>query len=440
MTPNPRSDVSDRPSASSAAASIAQASAAMPSQRHTTWVILITALVARIIILAFTLVNYKHDWFFSRGVEMGYLANSLLHGLGYSSPFGGATGPTAFIAPGYPTLIAAVFFVFGIYSYASAIVIMCLHILFGLATIWLMMHIAAELFDFRAANLAGAFWAIALPPLFLMTVFWDTNISACALVAIVALALRCRSNPGTHLWIAIGATCAIVALINPALLPSMLAILCWTAWHTWRANPRSPLLGVLTLVVLFAPWPIRNAVRFHAFIPLRSTVGFELWMGNQPGATGFLNEEVFPVKSKPELARYIAQGEVAYTQGKTNEAKAYILAHRAIFLKLTVRRIFRFWSGTGNSPNSLIFAIHASLTTLLGAAGLWFMFRRRLTSAAWLFSLPLLVFPLPYYITHAEFRYRIVIDPLLTVLAAYAITQMAAEKKPTPPPALPASA
>jgi hypothetical protein len=40
---------------------------------------------------------------------------------------------------------------------------------------------------------------------------------------------------------------------------------------------------------------------------------------------------------------------------------------------------------------------------------------------ALLFSLPLLFFPLPYYITHAEFRYRLVIDPLLTILGAYAL-------------------
>jgi hypothetical protein len=37
-----------------------------------------------------------------------------------------------------------------------------------------------------------------------------------------------------------------------------------------------------------------------------------------------------------------------------------------------------------------------------------------------LFLLPLLLFPLPYYITHAEFRYRLVVDPLLTILAASA--------------------
>jgi hypothetical protein len=46
---------------------------------------------------------------------------------------------------------------------------------------------------------------------------------------------------------------------------------------------------------------------------------------------------------------------------------------------------------------------------------------------ALLFTLPLLIFPLPYYITHAEFRYRLVIDPLLTILAAYAVTRVAAK-------------
>jgi hypothetical protein len=42
-------------------------------------------------------------------------------------------------------------------------------------------------------------------------------------------------------------------------------------------------------------------------------------------------------------------------------------------------------------------------------------------------ALPMLLFPLPYYITHAEFRYRVILDPLLTILAAYAVTQLATQ-------------
>ena len=36
---------------------------------------------------------------------------------------------------------------------------------------------------------------------------------------------------------------------------------------------------------------------------------------------------------------------------------------------------------------------------------------------------------LPYYITHAEFRYRLLIDPLLTILAAYAFTTFATKSR-----------
>ena len=59
------------------------------------------------------------------------------------------------------------------------------------------------------------------------------------------------------------------------------------------------------------------------------------------------------------------------------------------------------------------------LTTALGTLGGWHLWqRRRLSLAAWSL-LPLILFPLPYYITHAEFRYRLVVDPLLTILAAH---------------------
>ena len=63
-----------------------------------------------------------------------------------------------------------------------------------------------------------------------------------------------------------------------------------------------------------------------------------------------------------------------------------------------------------------IYEFHALLTTLLGFAGLLFLYRNRMRAFAVLMALPLLLFPLPYYITHAEFRYRVNLDPLLTLL------------------------
>jgi hypothetical protein len=62
---------------------------------------------------------------------------------------------------------------------------------------------------------------------------------------------------------------------------------------------------------------------------------------------------------------------------------------------------------------------------VLGIAGLILIYRdKRIREFAILMAIPMVLFPLPYYITHAEFRYRLNIDPLMTILAAYAITQL----------------
>jgi hypothetical protein len=177
-------------------------------------------------------------------------------------------------------------------------------------------------------------------------------------------------------------------------------------------------------LVVFSSWPIRNARVFHAFVPLRTTVGFELWMGNHPGSTGYLDESLFPMFNPEELADYVRLGEIAYTGNKSRMAKTYIVEHPRRFAGLTLRRVFRFWSGTGTPNGSFLFPLHASATSLMGFAGLFLLFRQRRVREAVLFLGPLLVFPVPYYITHAEFRYRLVIDPLMTILAAYALVYL----------------
>jgi hypothetical protein len=388
-------------------------------------VVLALALAMRLVALYSFFTSHPWTYLFAHPYEMGFVANSLIHGLGYSSPFGGSTGPTAIVAPGYPTLIAPIFLLFGSYTFASALVITGLQVVVGLFTICLMMLVCREMLDARTATLAGAFWAVSLP-IFIPTIFWETSFSACAFVGVVALAVRCHRKPTRAAWTLLGACCGIAALINPALLPSLLAILCWTAYETRRLARTAPLIGLLTLLLVYAPWPIRNAYRFHAFIPMRSTVGLELYMGNRPGATGRLDESLSPILNQQEFASYISKGEVAYTGDQGKQAWAYIRAQPIHFVNLSLRRACRFWTGAGNANGPFIFELHALLTTVFGFVGLVLVYRRRERWFAVLMALPLLLFPLPYYITHAEFRYRLNIDPLLTILAAYAVTQLVA--------------
>ena len=379
------------------------------------------ALVARLLVLWFAVTRFPHNWLYSRGIELGTLAQSLVAGQGLSSPFGGSTGPTALLAPGYPALIALLFRIFGSFTFTAAIAVMLMQLLFSVATVLLIMMVAQRCFDSRTADWAGVFCAVSLPLLWMPTIFWETCLSTLFMVGMIALALRCEQKPTRSLWALMGAYCGLASLVNPALLLALLALLGWTAWQTRKSSYYAPLLALLLLGLIYAPWPIRNARALGAFIPLRSTVGLELWMGNRAGATGFLDESVFPIFNRSEYDQYVSKGEVAYMQGKSALATTYICAHRAAFLRLSAMRFLRFWTGTGSEGGPVIFALHALLTTSLGMLGIGRLFMIRRFRMAILFLLPLLLFPLPYYITHAEFRYRLVVDPFLTILGGYAV-------------------
>ena len=401
--------------------SIAPASGEAGELSTHTVAILLLALATRLLVLWFAVTQFPHNWVFTRGVELGTLAQSLAAGKGLSSPFGGPTGPTALLAPGYPALISILFRIFGCFTFTAAVAVMLLQLLFSVATVLLIMTVAQKCFDRWTAELAGVFWAVSLPLLWMPEIFWETCLSTLFMMGMIALALRCEQRPSRSLWAGMGVYCGLAALVNPALLMALLGLLGWTAWQTRKTLRYAPLLGLLLLLLVFAPWPIRNARALGAFIPLRSTVGLELWMGNRAGATGFLDESVFPLFNRREYDRYVSVGEAAYMEDKSVLAKAYVRAHPFEFLRLSGIRFVRFWTGAGTRDGSFLFILHAVLTTAFGTAGGWRLWQRRHLSLAALFVLPLMLFPLPYYITHAEFRYRLVVDPLLTILAAYAL-------------------
>jgi 4-amino-4-deoxy-L-arabinose transferase-like glycosyltransferase len=385
----------------------------MKTRPHTC-TILTVAVMMRLIVLWAVIVDYPPDWLYSRGIELGILAQSLAGGHGLSSPFGGSTGATALLAPGYPIVIAGFFRVFGAFSMAAAIAIMLAQLLFSVLTVFLIVQVAHQLYGSLAADIAGFFWAVSLPLIWMPTIFWETCLSTLLLLGMIAAALRFPRGPAAVM----GAYTALAALVNPALLPALLAIVGWMAWQQREKRWYLP-LALLVFSLMYAPWPLRNQRELHAFIPLRSTLGLEMWMGNHPSASGFLEEAQFPIFNHAEYNRYAALGEAGYMRDKAAVANTYIRTYPGTFLRMSALRVVRFWTGTGNRNGSVFFTLHALLTTTLGVAGLWRLFASGRMRVALLFLLPLLLFPLPYYITHAEFRYRLVIDPLLTILAVH---------------------
>jgi len=374
-------------------------------------------------VVGFLLSHHPASSFFSRSLDLGYLAESINSGHGLSSPFGGSTGPTAFVTPGYAAIVALIFHFFGSYSSASAVALLLLQVTFAVLTVHVVVHVANRLFGPRTANVAGAIWAVSLPLLSLPVIPWDTCLSAFLLMSIVALALRCVEHPRTLNWVILGIACGLAMWVNPSLLLTFAVILGWAMLRTSSSWTYEPLLCVLLILAIFAPWPIRNARVMRAFIPVRDNFGYEMWQGNHPGATGAFDPDLQPVGNKAEYADYASQGELAFMHRKSAEAKDYIRANPGQFVRLTGLRIVRFWTGTGDQEISPMQLLHMSVTSVLGFLGLALLFRSR-NPLAGLFLMIFLIFPLPYYITHPDVRFRALLDPLLTILTAYLLISL----------------
>jgi 4-amino-4-deoxy-L-arabinose transferase-like glycosyltransferase len=362
------------------------------------------------------------SWFFNQASELGCLAQSIVSGHGLASPFGGATGPSAFLAPGYPLLVALAFRLGGSHSAKAAALILALQILFGVLTVLALMSVARTLLGARAANIAGALCAANPLLVCLPGMFWETSFSALCLVTVIGLALRCVDRQASWNWISLGTACAVAMLVNPALMLPFAGVIAWAACASRTKMRRSVLLTAVAWMLVFAVWPLRNTIVLHRFIPLRSNLGYELWQGNRAGSDGSFDAALHPNKNIKEFNQYATMGETAYMQDKYALAKTAIKADPPRFIRLSFLRMARFWLGLGKEKSIFIVSSVAT-SSFFAVLGLGLLFRQR-RAIALLLALPLLFFPVPYYFTHADFRFRLVLEPIALLLAAYSIQRL----------------
>jgi Dolichyl-phosphate-mannose-protein mannosyltransferase len=367
-------------------------------------------------------------WFFNQASEYGCLAQSLLAGHGYASPFCGSTGPSAFLAPGYPLLVAAAFHLFGAYSMQAAAALIGLQVLFGVLVVVVVMLLAKRLLGNIAANIAGVLCAVSPPLVCLPILFWETSLSMLLLTAAILLALVCVERPRNLHWIGFGAYCALAMFVNPSLLLTFAAVLLWMAWQNGISRMRGPALALLAWCTIFSIWPIRNAYRMHAFVPLRTNLGYELWQGNRLGSDGMFSAALHPNYSNEEYARYAELGEISYMREKSELAIVEIKANKPRFMRLCVGRFEKFWLNSVESKPSSLLALNIAFTSLMSAAGLGLLFWRR-NPAAFLLAIPFVVLPAPYYLTHADFRFRLLLDPLAILLTANVFRELSGRVK-----------
>ncbi len=380
---------------------------------------------------------------FQFGWEMGRVARALVTGYGYADPFIGHTGPTTWVPPLYPLLIAAVFKVFGIYTLRSAWVLLAINSVFSALTTLTTYEIAARCFNRRVAVWAAWIWALYPAAMqYAVRWIWEMTLSTWLLSLILVLALRMRrvgelpstadlaphsNKDGRTLqrWLIFGALWGILALSNPSLLLFLPACGLWVL-HERRDLRRQvgfALISALVFILCVSPWTIRNSLVFHRFIPMRANFGAELYLGNGPGAMGFLMEYNHPYEAPDQLRLYKQMGEVAYAQMRGRLAKTNIESDPGLFLRNSIKRVYFFWISVPH-PSSGAWYIEAvrvanfSFASIAGLFGLALALKRR-KPAAWLFAWAFLSIPLIYYFVTVHARFRDPLEPLIAILAVY---------------------
>jgi 4-amino-4-deoxy-L-arabinose transferase-like glycosyltransferase len=390
------------------------------------------ALILRIgwILLGHTYRFKAADGNFNFGWEMGRVAASLASGHGFSSPFGPDTGPTAWEPPLYPYLTAGVFLLFGVYSKASAFVLLALNSLFSALTCIPIFLIARRVFSVNVAVWSSWAWALLPNVMFWCTRWiWETSLSTLLLATLFWLALTLEDRDGWLPWISFGSLWGILALTSTSLLSFLPAAGLW-AWHgRWKRGKRS-LAGVaLASAIFFAiitPWLIRNYETFGKLIFVRDNFGAELRMGNGDGADGTWMEYLHPTQNAFALRQYQSLGELDYVALRKAQAVAFIQADFSRFALLCLKRFVYFWAGPPKATqppwlsemkNSAFLA-----SSILMFWGVGRALRLRKPGARLFFWLILLC-PAVYYVVFPAPRYRHPIEPEMTILAVFLITQ-----------------
>lgn len=392
------------------------------------------------------------DHHFDFGFEAGRIARSLVEGHGYGNPFNGVSGPTAWLPPLYPLLLALAFKLFGVYTHAAAFFVMTVDSLFSAATAPAVYEIAARCFDARgiarrastkAAPVAlWSAWMWAVYPAALQYAIhwiWEMSLSTFLFTWILVLALRLRGTGEEEQrdgvgqpwrWVFFGMLAGLLALSNASLLLCVPAAALWALWpnlRAWRGVRlawKGPVLATVTWALVMTPWWIRNEVTMHAFIVTRANFPAELYESTLPSHDALPWGGAMPMwPGDPKFQLYARLGEVRYMQLRKQQSMAALRAEPKMLIKHSFDRFLFFWDGTPHPPDRHPLREYGrilsySFLSACGLLGLGLALKRRVPGAV-LMGLTFLLAPLPYYFVTVQPRFRHPIEPLIAILGVY---------------------
>src|SRR4029077_9838833 len=147
-------------------------------------------------------------------------------------------------------------------------------------------------------------------------------------------------------------------------------------------------------------WTIRNYTVFHRFVPLRSNLPLELYIGNNENYDDKHPRYPGPITKERETLRYFRLGETPFMDEEMRKAKKFIVTHPRVELILFGKRFIAFWTGIPNPIDQFLatdswlvrgLILCATFSGIGAQLGIAVVIRRRSE-----YTLPLAVFPVVF--------------------------------------------
>jgi hypothetical protein len=355
--------------------------------------------------------------------ELSAIAISLMKTGQFADPYMIPTGSTAHLPPVYPFLFSLVYKVFGLTSTAGyvsmSIMVISASVLYAtLPWISKKLEIVAQ-----AGVIGGLGGALFIE--------WGGHgeFPSAIVMGLLLVAFfrrwsnRKYSNTSTFL---LGLVIGASFHLQPVLLPVIIGCMLFELWWNKNRNKwKLPALMALGILIACIPWGWRNYTTFNSIFFIRSNFGLELRMGNHDGAQPAMEvmdqnekEHLHPASHFSEARKLKEIGEIAYMNEALNDALAWIKSNPGEFTRLTGLRILHIWLGPLHDPKV---AAQTSVLTLFALLGLVFAWSKLSIPQRAILLIPLVMFPLVYYLVVYMPRYRVPIDWILFMLAGSAI-------------------
>ena len=338
-----------------------------------------------------------------------------------------------FYPPVYPYFIGVLFRAFGTMQ-----AVLWAQVVLGALLVPVVGRAGALAFGRRAGLLAAAIAAFYPELLWYPAHYWSETLFLLLLWGAIERTLAADARGSRGAAAVAGLLWGLATLTRELSLYLVPIVASWLAWPRARTGGPlrarairglTPAMGraavlVLATVLTVAPWTIRNAVVLHAFVPVSTMGGLNLWQGN----TTLTHLQIYEVLATKG-------GAVEQDRYCREMARETIAARQPtwIFEKL-VEQMPEFWKAGSEVLDHLVGReacgpLRAArlvpvellvVVPYLAALGLFLvgLVRLRFSGAAWLLLLLLAAYNAAHVVAYATTRFRLPVLPIVFMVAA----------------------